>query len=40
MEYRRPKEDVRVTINRIQEANGLSPSEHIYPGQVLLIPVE
>ncbi|HHW06502.1 MAG TPA: LysM peptidoglycan-binding domain-containing protein [Clostridia bacterium] len=40
MEYRRPKEDVRVTINRIQEANGLAPSEYIYPGQVLLIPLE
>jgi len=38
--YKRPREDVRVTVNRIREANGLAPSEYIYPGQVLIIPLE
>lgn len=38
-QYRQPGEDVRVTINRIQAINELSPSEPIYPGQILLVPI-
>ncbi|NLC76458.1 MAG: LysM peptidoglycan-binding domain-containing protein [Clostridia bacterium] len=38
--YRRPRQDVRLLVSLIQEANGLKPSELIYPGQILLVPIE
>lgn len=39
-QYQQPREDVRTTIRRIQAINQLSPSEPIYPGQTLLVPIK
>jgi hypothetical protein len=38
-QYRQPRQDVRLLIAKIQEVNNLQPSEPIYPGQILLIPI-
>lgn len=38
--YRQPRQDIRLLIDRIQEANDLKPSEFIYPGQLLIVPVK
>ncbi len=33
-------EDIRKIINNISNANGISPDEYIYPGEILNIPYE